>query len=277
MILDRTKLATIGNLDLLWHQIVNRNLRHIDENLVGQGVRLPARNDVTSGMVVSYSGGQVVPGCIGDDFLGVVATLIGGEALVVLAGNVTVQLANSVVVGDYVYALDNGRGQCLTQAVALSGDYIHKRIIGTAIEDGTGSCVVGVRARGWHGALAGAPAVAAEGIICCTPSAASKKPYMLSAAVSNVGGLSVVGYSFESATNVSSIAVTGNRMRFTFTHPYDGLPNVEFTHGYNKRCILNQYVTPAFVTAKLYDASGAPMNFSSVSGDLHMIAKGAAA
>ncbi len=277
MILDRTKLATVGHLDLLWHQLINRNMRHIDENLVGQGVRLPARNDVVAGMVVSYTGGQVVPGCIAGEFLGVVASIVDAHALIVLAGNVAVTLTNPALVGDFVYARDDGYAQGLTPAGAITGDFSHSRIIGTCVEAGDSSCVVAVRAKGWHGALADAPAMSAEGVICCTPTAVSRKPYLLSMAVATVGGLSVIGYSRESASNVSSISVSGNKMRFTFFHPYDGLPSVEFAHGYNKRCILNKYVTPAFVTAKLYDAAGAAMNFSSVSGDLHMVAKGAAA
>lgn len=277
MNLERTKLSALGHLDLLWHQIANRNLRHIDENLVGQGVRLPARSDVAQGMVVSFSGGEVVPGCIGNDFIGVVVSVVNNHALVVIAGNAAVNLAGAAEAGDFVYARDDGRGEGVTQVATIATGRCHKRIIGVCVEAGVSSCVVAVKARGWRGALASAPAVAAEGVICCTPSVTSKKPYLLSSIVATVGGIAVVDYAYESASNISSISVNGNKMRFTFVHPYDGLPSVRFTHGYDKRCILNQFVTPAFVTAKLYDTTGAAMNFSSVTGDLHMVAKGAAA
>ena len=277
MNLERTKLSTVGHLDFLWHQVINRNIRHIDENLIGQGVRLPARSDVTQGMIVSFVGGEVIPGCFGGDFIGVVVSIVNNHAFVVIAGNAAVALTTAVEVGDFVYARDDGRGEVLTQIEAIALGKQHTRIVGVCVESGSSSCVVAVKARGWRGALAAVPAVAAEGVICCASSPASKKPYLLSSVVTTSNGAAVVDYAFESATNKSSISVTDNRMRFTFTHPYSGLPSVRITHGFNKRCVVNLYITPAFVTAKLFAATGAAMSFSSVVGDVHMVAKGAAA
>lgn len=277
MNLERTKLTVVHHLSLLWHQMFNRNLRHIDENLHGQGLRLPARADVTAGMVVSYDSGQVVPGCIAEGFLGVVAAVVDGKAVIILAGSATVQLSNPATAGDFIYARDDGRCQGLTQTAALSGDFNHTRILGTCVSSGDASCTVAVRARGWIGALSAAPAVAAEAMICRTPSAATKKPYLLSTGVYTMGGLPVVDTAFSGQANIASAVVNGNAMRFNFDHAYASLPVVEFSLQAGRRVIVNKFITAAYAVAKLYDHTGAALNFSAVPGPIHIMAKGVAA
>lgn len=275
MKLERTGLSVIHHLSLLWHQLMNLNMRHIDENLCGQGIKLPARADVTVGMVVSFSSGEVIPGCIGDAFLGVVSSIVAGSAVVILAGSATVQLSNPAACGDFVYARDDGQGQGLTQAAAISGDFPHTRVIGTCVVAGDTSCVVAVRARGWVGALSAAPAVAGEALINYdSGTAATKRPYLLSAGAFTMGGLPVVDSAFSEASNIDTVAVTGNQMRFNFKNAYASLPVTEFSLNAGRPFKMNQYLTTSYVVAKLYDSTGAALNFVDVSGPIHMTARG---
>lgn len=277
MNLTRTRLTVVNHLSLLWHQLINRDLRHVDENLHGQGLRLPARADVTVGMVVSYDSGQVVPGCIAEGFLGVVASIVDGKAIIVLAGNATVQLTNPAVTGDFVYVRDDGRCQGLTQADAITGDFNSTRILGTCVSGGDDSCVVAVRARGWIGALSKAPAVSAEAMICRSVPDAVRRPYLISTGVFTMGGLPVVDSAFSDTSNISGVVVTGNAMRFNFTHAYASLPVVDLALKAAQRFVLNRFITTTYAVAKLYDHTGAALNFSAVAGPIHFTAKGAAA
>lgn len=264
---ERTKLASLKMNEMLWHQVLNRNLQHIDENLWGQGARVYAPG-ITQGVAGSFdSTGIFTAGPAGKEFFGVVVDVDDADyAYVVYAGYALITVAGSPAIGDTLRILGDGRGDVVSQANLDTGGVSPGEIIGTVTDIQGGQAGVMVRAAGWRSAMARVPNIAAQGVIPCAGHVDAESPVQIIAGCLDTSGGQPSGYAFYGANGISGTSVSGNSMVVSFSTPFTKTPIAQVTSGIDQGVTFEVHAGPTQVAFRLYDRTGVRLDYNTVTG-----------
>ncbi len=266
---SKTGMSFINMADSLWHMKLNRNLLHLDQNLLGQVVRVPIHPDGASlEHAVHLQGGKARNGYGPCGVHGVVIAIENDLATVQMAGY-ALMLVDTPVINEFAYVQSDGTAVAVSQANMESGIYDPQRIIGAIVDTKANKTGVLVGSKGmWEGIVA-ADGMAADGLLAA-PGPLSGKALVVDGEIERDGTL-VRGH------NISGAAVTTNTMTITLQQAFAGIPSVHVGKFFTTPVHVEFYASASTIVLKCFDLDGLARNFSTLTGNIHVFASGVSA
>ena len=263
---NKTGLFKIGMADSLWHMKLNANLRHIDENMIGQAVRLPVHPDGADLFrAVHFENGMAKNGYSADGVHGVVLAIEDDMAMVQTAGY-ALMTVTAPVINEFAYVAHDGTGIAVSQANMETGAYDPKRIVGAIVDVKATRTGVMIGAKGMWEAVVSSPGFAADGFFASTGQLQGQA--LVSAAAIKRDGVVLRG------SNISGATVSGNTMTITFQRPYVGNPDVQVGQVFTTPVRIENHSFAGSVVLTCFALDGSPKNFSTLTGEVHIFATG---
>lgn len=265
----KTGLSFIDMADSLWHMKLNRNLLSLDQNLLGQVIRVPIHPDGASiGHAVHLQGGKARNGYGNCGVHGIVTAIADEMATVQMAGY-ALMLVDTPVINEFAYVQSDGTAVAVSQANMATGMYDPQRIVGAIIDTKASKTGVLVGSKGmWEGIIA-AKGMAADGLLAASGPMAGRA--LVADGEIERDGTLVRGH------NIAGVSVSANLMTITLQLGFAGTPSVHIGKFFTTPVHIEFYAAASTIVLKCFNLNGTTCSFSTLTGNIHIFASGVAA